>query len=740
MIPGGFDDGTLEEPDDTSVALALQQTRVSADSEPEKPLFKYIPLPSPFTVRLVSLDYTAEFAAPLEFDFKYFDRDTAVCEDESYDAVSHVWGEPEFDHHIYCRGTKAVLKITAAVDRMLRHFRRKLGSRPLWIDAICLNQADEVEKRIQVPKMGAIYHQARSVHIWLGDTNPNITDAFRTLHNIALRRMQLPQLAHVVMIVLQNAPANETSGDDAIEQIQALLHNPWFQRRWVIQEASFSHDTVAHCGESSIRWTWLADGLHALRQVQQIINFDEVALNALRVSGAIGRDPGTILEILWQFHGSLCSDAQDRIFAICGLANDLKEPWMTSEDDPRAILKYSNHWADNYTLLAQHSIKEGNLVAILRHLSSFGTLWKSDSSRASWVPNWSADRAHSSKEILGPYDLAKSVDLYGFPEISQVEHRKILMLHGKRLGNVSHVYPQWPTNTSMIKLAEYLNNLCRNSQGQRASFRTIESLLGMLCLCLRFSENAHNVFTPSFTTRKHEPSEMTPEETLLMFALDLYRAPFSCHGHTEIAESTWPWTSIELREFERQTQYVQRFMDNMLSWGQTDAHDAMADAHGSEDNSATQEHPSWDTLLARRRAMILYLASETGRAKIKASFEVFLQDVAEMMDGRVLFRCKEDESRESGPSEYFIGSSDVQENDIVIQLTKPRAHLRDEEVGLLRSPAFLFRPFFGGGTVSWSEVELRSSQRMFRFVGSCYAYGVTEEFDAEQEPFSFAVI
>lgn len=43
------------------------------------------------------------------------------------------------------------------------------GSRTLWVDAVCINQKDAIEKRRQVQLMGDIYSQATRGLLWLGE-------------------------------------------------------------------------------------------------------------------------------------------------------------------------------------------------------------------------------------------------------------------------------------------------------------------------------------------------------------------------------------------------------------------------------------------------------------------------------------------------------------------------------------------------------------------------------------------
>jgi len=223
---------------------------------PVRPLlYEYRPLPSPDTVRLIQLSPAPSISDPLDFEFVLHDRSTASSSGVSYDAVSYVWGSaPRFDHRIHLRSSGRYLDITATVDELLRSLRQELAPRqqPIWIDAICLNQADMEEKGVQVPLMGDIYHQARSVHIWLGGDDPEVKLAFEALHTISLRRARPQALMQHVRSTLSRICGDDRAG---IASLRKLLHNPWFQRRWVIQEASLNHETIVHCGRDTIAWS-----------------------------------------------------------------------------------------------------------------------------------------------------------------------------------------------------------------------------------------------------------------------------------------------------------------------------------------------------------------------------------------------------------------------------------------------------------------------------------------------------
>jgi len=61
-----------------------------------------------------------------------------------------------------------IIHITKSVEAALLHFRHEKDTITLWIDQLCINQEDNVEKGEQVQLMKAIYQGAKGVVAWLG--------------------------------------------------------------------------------------------------------------------------------------------------------------------------------------------------------------------------------------------------------------------------------------------------------------------------------------------------------------------------------------------------------------------------------------------------------------------------------------------------------------------------------------------------------------------------------------------
>lgn len=82
-----------------------------------------------------------------------------------YEALSYRWSSGKPPSRINCNGK--LLAITSNLQEALR--RLNVVDRLLWVDSICINQDDVVEKGEQVALMSEIYSKAVRVLVWLGE-------------------------------------------------------------------------------------------------------------------------------------------------------------------------------------------------------------------------------------------------------------------------------------------------------------------------------------------------------------------------------------------------------------------------------------------------------------------------------------------------------------------------------------------------------------------------------------------
>ncbi|KAF6818395.1 heterokaryon incompatibility protein [Colletotrichum musicola] len=103
---------------------------------------------------------------------------STACIGPDFEAVSYAWGTEEFTDTLNVAFTtepksgeeerSGRISVTPNVASLLRSLRHATDHRVLWIDAICINQANASERSAQVRLMRQIYSRARRVVIWLG--------------------------------------------------------------------------------------------------------------------------------------------------------------------------------------------------------------------------------------------------------------------------------------------------------------------------------------------------------------------------------------------------------------------------------------------------------------------------------------------------------------------------------------------------------------------------------------------
>ena len=143
-----------------------------------------------------------------------------------YEALSYVWGDLNNLQSISV--DEHDLSITINLHAALLCLRDRFIDRIIWVDAICINQGDEIEKGMQVRYMAEIYSKASRVIVWLGDAE---NDSDRALEEIRLAADEMSTKP------LVNKLANQA--------ILLLLQRSWFKRIWV-REQKFNSIDINH--------------------------------------------------------------------------------------------------------------------------------------------------------------------------------------------------------------------------------------------------------------------------------------------------------------------------------------------------------------------------------------------------------------------------------------------------------------------------------------------------------------
>lgn len=101
----------------------------------------------------------------------------------NFDAISYVWGDQSEKKFIQLNGFR--IRIGIGAYTALRNVRDPRDLRLLWIDSLCINQADIVERGRQVRLMKDIYTQAYRVMLCVCEQSRFANTAARILQDVA---------------------------------------------------------------------------------------------------------------------------------------------------------------------------------------------------------------------------------------------------------------------------------------------------------------------------------------------------------------------------------------------------------------------------------------------------------------------------------------------------------------------------------------------------------------------------
>ena len=277
-------------------------------------------------IRLLELLPAENPAAPIKCTL----RNVSLATKPSYLALSYVWGDTKNKHPIYVNDTvfPATLNLCAALRRM------RFDSEPctLWVDAVCINQADNAEKSAQIRMMRDIYQDAAIVTVWLGERDSHSDEAMQLIFSTARLyerdKRAGPEVQQVMMYVLEQ--------EGALSALGKFLLRDWWSRVWVIQEVAVSQRVLLLCGDRTLSWRDFIDAFlfwTVILKEASCTNELSAPLQHLKriVDGTSART------VLWQharLHGPQ-HERQRRMDAVYGLQEMLEESWNFDSTDPR---------------------------------------------------------------------------------------------------------------------------------------------------------------------------------------------------------------------------------------------------------------------------------------------------------------------------------------------------------------------------------------------------------------------
>ncbi|KAK4460421.1 heterokaryon incompatibility protein-domain-containing protein [Cladorrhinum samala] len=160
----------------------------------------------------------------------------------------------------------------------------------LWIDAVCIDQANDQEIAAQVPLMGEVYSSAGRVLVWLGADEARLS-VFQWWHETVYPRMQLllEQAGDMAIMHLRSSHFADAKLWKDLFDLTPPTHlgartwldvwadfwifyrsRRYFHRVWIVQEVVLSHHLHIYCAKSELSWKVMGDFLNILEKIQWV--------------------------------------------------------------------------------------------------------------------------------------------------------------------------------------------------------------------------------------------------------------------------------------------------------------------------------------------------------------------------------------------------------------------------------------------------------------------------------------
>ena len=187
-----------------------------------------------------------------------------------YAAFSYTWGDPLVHPYVAERPSRTIwidtkpFLVTRNLYDALNHWRGwklEIGTAKtlLWVDAICINHDDLIERNHQVGLMGQIYSNATIVISWVGTSDEDAVTAAKLISRLKPIVELWQSEGKKSTYSYDSDDLFETTGVSKVtpkewEALNSFYERQYFSRAWIVQEIALAKGALLLLGHYFIHW------------------------------------------------------------------------------------------------------------------------------------------------------------------------------------------------------------------------------------------------------------------------------------------------------------------------------------------------------------------------------------------------------------------------------------------------------------------------------------------------------
>ena len=310
----------------------------------EKSPYQYAPLDPHEEIRLLVLSGSGVRETPSGKAIECSLTHVRLANKPAYKALSYRWGEAVDVRQLLVNGHP--MWVRKNLWLALWHILAQDGARTsqiwkgttryLWVDAVCINQDDIMERNHQVGIMSQIYSKAEEVAVWLGRGREDTELAIETLQRLGEPREW-------------ESLQRDTHG--RWRALRGLFKLEYFSRMWIVQEVVLAQRLTIYCGSESVDWSKLSYLRAHLKTATPNQRSNWKYIDGMNKNLAMELDRNReawegrnthLVQLLEACKFCHCTDPRDKVYSLLGFASDCQNNELFADYSKSLFLVYKD--------------------------------------------------------------------------------------------------------------------------------------------------------------------------------------------------------------------------------------------------------------------------------------------------------------------------------------------------------------------------------------------------------------